>query len=493
MGDFDAAKKSVVVLGGQPQAAAPANQTGAAVATQTVAAGQTAATGQTQTATPTDPTKWKQPVGAGKARHHKEDHVHLNHAQHKASDLSKSIRQVVGDGTRSMSPGDCVNITSVLSKASPDVLDSLFRSRAPGDSGAPVSTLLSRMSATSPEWSAGLLNKLSTRTDLTPNTKANLLAAISASGDTSRAGQQAIANLFNSTHGMDLVNIKDAIDATGDQTGMMSLVFGSVEDAGIRAQILDHFKTEAKTMPDLPAKALFDVDDTFKQGWVDQSVPKGAVYPGVLAFGNALEQGPKNLQTKPTDLGFLTARPAILEPLTQGTLTKDGVPAHEVLLENSPLRFIGDANIATGKDENYDKYQQLYPERKMVFTGDSGQGDPLTGAHMRGSGTYAGSVFIHDVCVDGKPKTSQADRNTKMQQGLNYFDTYAGAALMAEKGGTISTDSLVKVAQATIDGAKTMKFDNDDQRTRYFGWLQREIGLINDRLKSEGDGRTLSL
>jgi phosphatidate phosphatase APP1 len=437
-----------------------------------------------------------QATGAAKnARPATADETPLTPAQQKATDLANSMRLYVGsDGQRAMGPGDCVNITAVLTKATPDELDALFRAGARKDpqGAAPVATLINRMAATSPDWSGDLVKKLSQRKDLTPNTSANLIGAIARSGDTSKASQQAIADLFQNLHGADLVAVKNGIDATGDQTGMMSVVFGAVDDAGIRSQILDHFKAEAKTMPELPAKVLSDVDDTFKQGWVDQSVPKGAVNPGVLSFYQALEQGPHDLPTQPTDLGFLTARPAILEPLTQHTLSKDGVPEHEVLLENSPLRFAGNSNIATGKDHNFDKYQQLYPERRMPFIGDSGQGDPLTGAHIL-QGNSKGAVYIHDVCVDGAPKTSQADRDTKRGQGLNYFDTYAGAASMAFQNGVISTNGLVSVGQSTIDDAKAMKFDDDAQRSRYFAWLKRDVDTINGQLASAGDPRRLSL
>lgn len=274
--------------------------------------------------------------------------------------------------------------------------------------------------------------------DLSTATRAELVLALQR-GRTGGRAERAIVDVLTGTSGADLAELKAHIDCSGDHHDLHQLLFHDVDDDALRAAALAHFAAEAAGMPASPPCVLSDIDDTLYANWKDARYPKGTVYLGVLAFYRALGGA----------LCFVTARPGdragVVEGHTLRMLRGRGVAA--TVLCGSFGHIIGNDRIAERKYQNFREYQQVYPERRFVFVGDSGQGDVAFGEMLLAdpSGTVT-AVFIHDV-VD----TPRQRRTELAARGVHLFDTYAGAALAAHIAGVIDAGAVAAVLSTTRD------------------------------------------
>jgi hypothetical protein len=272
--------------------------------------------------------------------------------------------------------------------------------------------------------------------DLSTATRAELVLALQRGRTGSRA-ERAIVDVLVGTRGAELAELKAHIDASGDHHDLHQLLFHDIDDDALRAEALAHFAAEAAAMPAGPPCVLSDIDDTLYANWKDARYPKGTVYPGVLAFYRALGGA----------LCFVTARPGdragVVEGHTLRMLRGRGVAA--TVLCGSFGHNIGNDRIAERKYDNFREYQRVYPERRFVFVGDSGQGDVAFGEMLLAdpSGTVR-AVFIHDVV-----NTPAARRAELAARGVHLFDTYAGAALAAHRLGVIDEMAVAAVLSTT--------------------------------------------
>lgn len=212
-------------------------------------------------------------------------------------------------------------------------------------------------------------------------------------------GELYVKNIITKTYMDDLSELKSTTDSKGDFYSLHKLIFQDIQDAGIRASILDHISKQARTQRahmDLGTsntskrrsqyawrKILSDVDDTLScsggsyPAGMDTSYPKKALYPGVLAFYRELDLGCNGPEVWNPDrngnLVFLSARPHVYKDAleqhsydmfkklqkTRGLYTSPSLLAGS-LVTGGEFMVAGDMEpLAQQKYENFKQYASL--------------------------------------------------------------------------------------------------------------------------------------
>jgi len=175
-------------------------------------------------------------------------------------------------------------------------------------------------------------------------------------------------------------------------------------------------------------------------------------------------------------LVYLSARPPLMKRGTlDNALTLVGVNPQAILCGSIMTSFTN-VSMARKKVENFTLYHFLFPEHRVVWLGDSGQGDILVGlellalhdkwvadmtAHFNGRATAADDidavvlpprplVLIHDLRHSNQtPYNNEAQRVAYAAKGVYLFDLYLEAAAIAFKHGLLSPAGLRYVTRAT--------------------------------------------
>jgi hypothetical protein len=302
-------------------------------------------------------------------------------------------------------------------------------------------------------------------------------------GRTSAKEEQTIAEVLFATRGEDLFRLKRLHDAAASYRDLVQLVLRDIDDAGLRSKIFDHFRDQAASIAAAgrKRKIVSDVDDTIYCNWKDARYPKKAIYPGVLAFYEALCP-PSADDPKHADVTFLTARPrdraGLVERLTHRTLRGLGIHGATVL-SGALHKVLSNRGIAEGKLQNLLVYRDVYPECELVLVGDSGQGDVDLGlAALERAPDVVRAVFIHDV-VD----TPEDERASLRKRGVIFFDTYAGAAAEAAELGLLARDAARRVAEMAAVELGALRFATDAARARIRRLFERDarrVGVFVD-------------
>lgn len=283
-----------------------------------------------------------------------------------------------------------------------------------------------------------------------------------------------VRDAFLALSGADLTRFKSLVNGGTDHRDLEHLVYGVVDDEGVRADILDHIARHAARVevPDL--HVLSDIDDTLRCALHDDRYPRGTVYPGVIALYRALDAGHSGDPEVPGDLTFVTARPmdpaGIVEQITRRGLRDLGLPPHAVLSGTfEGLR--GHESMAAAKLENFRRFRALMPETETVFIGDSGQGDVEVGRLMLAEAPEAVRlVLIHDVVG-----LSGEERAALRSEGIVFVDTPVGGAVEAHAAGLLSRDGLASVADAARRELAEVEWSSTEQETATTALLERDL------------------
>lgn len=283
-------------------------------------------------------------------------------------------------------------------------------------------------------------------------------------GHTGGRDEWELLELFLGVRGEELTALKNAVDLGGEHHDLVKLVFHDIDSAAIREQLLAHIGSAHDRRPYPPVKVLSDIDDTFLANWKDRSFPPKTVYPGVIPFYRELDRGPHDEPDREGDLTFVTARPSdrlgVIENMTLETLRSFGIRG-ACVLGGAFRRLVGNASIARGKYENFERYLALFPEYDFVFVGDSGQGDAVFGRKLvQEHGEVVRGVFIHDVVG-----TPPEERERWRAEGVVFFDTYVGAALEAWHRGLIQAEGLRRVIEQARSSLRQIEFGDDAMRS----------------------------
>ena len=297
-------------------------------------------------------------------------------------------------------------------------------------------------------------------------------------GRTDRDDEEAIARVFAATSGAELTRLKNAVNMRLDSHDLEGLVYRDVDDDEIRARILAHIAAESAAVSPGKAKVLSDIDDTVFCALHDGRYPKGTLYPGVLALLDALDRGPTGEPFSTGDLTFVTARPAdalgLIENHTRSALRKAGIAQSSVLTGSFLALHTRDA-MAARKLANIAHYRALFSEYRLLWLGDSGQGDVAVGERLlQDFPEHLDVVLIHDV-VD-TPASERADRAA---QGIHFFDTYVGAAAVALDRGLVSRGGFDTVVAETREGLDAVSWDSPAQERRVRDLVERDLGAVS--------------
>lgn len=302
--------------------------------------------------------------------------------------------------------------------------------------------------------------------------KANLAHALQV-GRTSRHDELAIRDLFLSCRGEELTRLKNQINMRLDAHDLEALVYADVDDTEIRGEILRHIAAEGSVVAVRKAKVLSDIDDTVVARLHDDRYPKGTLYPGLLAVYDALDKGPTNEPFSTGDLTFVTARPmdalGLIENGTRASLRKAGIAQSSVLSGSFFNLHTHDA-MAAKKVENITHYRLLFPEYRLIFLGDSGQGDVAVGEKMYEDFPDAVDlVLIHDV------KNTPAERRAEYAaKGIHFHDTYVGAARVLADRALIAPDALERIVAETRAGLDALRWTSPEQEQRMRALVERD-------------------
>ena len=299
--------------------------------------------------------------------------------------------------------------------------------------------------------------------DLSITSRARLIDALQ-EGDTERADERAAVDVFLATRGAPLRELKRAVDLGGDRRDLVQLVHGDIDSSARRRELQRHIAAHSGQTSQV--KVLSDIDDTAYASLNDARYPRFTVYPGVRAFLSELDRGPDARPDALGDVGFLSARPDLIEDATHLQLELMGF-AEGPLLEGSLEGVASHEAMADEKLAQFRRYRALYPEYGFVFVGDSGQGDAVFARAALGEGLDL--ALIHDVKgLDARSRAALAGA------GVYVFDTYLGAAARAYERQRISRAGLVRVASAALRELRQIDFASDAQRDARWAELRAD-------------------
>jgi hypothetical protein len=305
-----------------------------------------------------------------------------------------------------------------------------------------------------------------------------------------------MTRLILSVDPQDLPLFKLALEYDGDYKDLEEYVFHDIDNPAYRGSILAHLRKAPRLAG---IKVLSDVDDTLYANLLDRRYPPKNLYPGVLAFYDALKQEPFNALSTPVT--FLSARPnpiagkleedslQRLMALTGGKLCPSALSGRlrssvagtlqsivRDKLDDSLHDSVPDGKeqeIARVKFRNFLKFADLYPEYRHVFVGDSGQADALTARLMLDAADPARVIttFIHDIARSSRSFNALRadDRITRVSangRGIIVFRNYIDAAIIAHRhsktlGDLITADKLAGITRAALSEFQAIKFNGD--------------------------------
>lgn len=319
--------------------------------------------------------------------------------------------------------------------------------------------------------------------DLGVVARANLAYGLQA-GRTGDADELAIRDIFLASEGEQLTRLKNQINMRTDAHDLEGLVFNDVDSADLRKEILDHVAREATAVHPDKAKVLSDIDDTVVSALHDRRFPRGVVYPGVLALFDALDRGPHDAPFSTGDLTFVTARPGdvfgLVENHTRASLRKAGVSTSSVLT-GGLLALMTHDRMAGMKVENISHYHALFPEYRIVFLGDSGQGDIVVAEALRRDYSHVlDLVLIHDVV--GMP-----DEEKERLRGLeiHVVDTWIAGATLAQARGLVSGTGVAQVGAEALRGLDAVTWASPDQERTTRALFERDLAAAAPPLPGE--------
>lgn len=375
--------------------------------------------------------------------------------------------------TKRTSAEDEARILDLLRAASPAELDALVR-------GVDAHRLLESIDdrLIGPDHRTALVELLTVERvgDLSPEARAAVSWGLQR-GITVQREEHGIANLLLAARGEELTRYKNLLNSRTDAHDLEGLVFSDLDDAALRQRVLDHLASEARGVRPGKAKVLSDIDDTVVCMLHDKRYPRGTIYPGVLATLDALDHGPDDAPWSTGDLTFVTARPSdafgLIENSTRASLRRAGIATASVLTGSLFALRTRDA-MADKKVANIDHYHRLFPEYRLLFLGDSGQGDVVVGEKLHERyPEHLDTVLIHDV-VD----TPVERRAEYAARNIHFHDTYVGAAAVLWERQLISEAGLRRVLEETRRGLDLVRWQSDEQERRMRDLVDRDAAEL---------------
>lgn len=313
---------------------------------------------------------------------------------------------------------------------------------------------------------------------LSRSTRVNLVWALQ-HGSTRRSLELAIRNVILASTGEELRDLRNDLNNSRSHRDLPRLIFKDIDDAEIRAEILNHIRDHQA--PTSQVKVLSDIDDTVFARLHDRRYPGKTRYPGVLAFFRELARGAEASDDE-GHVTFVTARPGlfggIVAAWTRRTLKAAGLE-NVSILTGSLLALRNHSSMASRKIANIRQYHQVFPEYGLVFVGDSGQGDAEVGRRMIAElPDTARAVFIHDISVAGAVTVEQNDT------GIVYFDTYIAAATEAWQRGLITFEQAFTIAKTAMHDLDQLTLIPPAMKRDRISEHQLDLSTLKDTIRT---------
>lgn len=316
--------------------------------------------------------------------------------------------------------------------------------------------------------------------DLGTKARANLAYGLQA-GRTDAADEAAIRDVFLASRGEELTRLKNQVNMRHDAHDLEGMLFNDVDSDEVRGEILAHIAAEAATVDPDKAKVLSDIDDTVLCALHDDRFPKGIVYPGVLALFDALDHGPHAEPFSTGDLTFVTARPGdvfgLVENHTRDALRKAGISTGTHVMTGALVNLVTRDLMASKKVANIRDYRVLFPEYRVMFMGDSGQGDMLVAEALRKDyDDVLDLTMIHDVVgIADEEKQRLADLD------IHLVETWIGGATLAYDAGLVTAEGLARVGTEAMRALDEVPWQSAEQERSTRALFERDLRIAHER------------
>jgi hypothetical protein len=263
-------------------------------------------------------------------------------------------------------------------------------------------------------------------------------------------------------------------------------------------ELLDIFYQ--KKLPDI-WHIMTDIDDTLypntEHGTYiagsDNSWYQKTPYPGIITFYNSFY---KKLPNNSKYTTILSATPGCLKHsklqdkkgllhsilkvygFIQGPESKIQVSSYSGdIITNCVSQYCGSQNTSSDvnsipelfklfgntKFERFKQYISIFPEYRILFFGDNGQGDVLAGKQMVEFNDRC-NVFIHKVSEDGKTFKSVIEESQGIDR-LNFFKNYYEASLKLQELGILNQEDVNNIKNAVETRTALRANSNKPQST----------------------------
>lgn len=136
-------------------------------------------------------------------------------------------------------------------------------------------------------------------------------------------------------------------------------------------------------------------------------------------------------------------------------------------------------DLATIKYERFKQYRQLFPEFRLIFVGDNGQGDLIAGKKIIHEDPQC-QVFIHNLLRGDKFIFSEEEIKSKTEPRLHFFKNYLELGYLFLKLGYITRINFKELRDSIADELQESHRKDKDRR-HYFHYMKRQT-LKNKRV-----------
>jgi hypothetical protein len=264
-----------------------------------------------------------------------------------------------------------------------------------------------------------------------------------------------------------------------------------------KSNFLNSIKSNAKNANQIP-HILTDIDDTLfpsangiiQTSGSDTSWKNGQSYPGIkklyeLFYENIIVPEARYSTVLTGTPAFLKGRRIEDNKIKEAIGTKFGfLQGFESKREalRSLLKGIYEqpfyklavsyTDLAQIKVERFKQYKQLFPEYKLIFIGDNGQGDFIAGKQLI-TEDPACHVFIHNLFRDGKFLFDTETINKNKNGRLFFFKNYLELGHQFYKLGYIKKQDFESLRISIADELKKNK-TYDSNSHHYFHYMRRK-------------------